>query len=365
MAFAPTPPRQNAPSQLLSLSSLLIAAAGNSGGGNGAPGSVSITAPLATGSVGVALSLAGIVAPGATAVQAGLSVSATVAPTSWTNASVSGAGWTASLVPASAGTYYVWAQQTNTPSVRAVSGAIEISNASSGVGSVTFSSPPSMGTVGMALSLTGSVSPSGSAVEVGLSESATTAPSVWNSATVSAGSWSASLTPSTAGTYYIWAEQTSEPSVQAVTAAVFVAASSGGGSALSYSLIGGSGNGSLTGVTLTSGTTYTVDWTSKIAHGATDVRPGVTVSSLGAVAACTFWFDTSATNTTVPTSNYGNAGSLSNGQINFYANNTGYGTPTAVPAAPSTAGTYYGKYAMYDSAGELLGIFVTSAITIT
>jgi len=365
MAFAPTPPRRNAPSQLLSLSSLLTAAAGSNGGGSGSSGSVSITAPPTTGTVGTALSLAGTVSPGATAVQAGLSASATVAPLSWTNATVSGAAWTASLVPENAGTYYVWAEQTSTPSVRAVSGAVEISNAGSGVGSVTFSSPPSTGTAGVAMSLVGSVSPSGSAVQVGLSTSATTAPSSWSNATVSQGSWSASLTPSAAGTYYIWAEQTNDTSVQAVTAAVVVAAGGGGGSALSYSLIGGSGNGSLTGVTLASGTTYTVDWTSEIAPGATDVRPGVVVSSMGAIAACKFWFDTSATNTTVPASNYGNAGSLSNSQINFYANNTGYGTPIAAPAAPSTAGTYYGKYAMYDSTGDLLGIFVTSAITIT
>jgi hypothetical protein len=207
--------------------------------------------------------------------------------------------------------------------------------------------------------------PAGSAVQLGLSTSALVAPSTWDGATVSGGNWTASLTPSAAGTYYIWAELTDEGSVQAVSGAVTVAASSGSGSALTYSLITGSGNGSLAGVSLENGTTYTVDWTSEIASGATDVRPGVIVSTMGEIAACKFWFDTSATNITVPSSNYGNAGSLSNNQINFYASSTGYGTPTAVPAAPSTAGIYYGKYAMYDSNNDLLGIFVTSAITIT
>ena len=75
------------------------------------------------------------------------------------------------------------------------------------------------------LGLAGTVAPSGTAVQVGLSTSATVAPTSWTAATVTGGTWSASLTPSAAGTYYIWAEQTGSTSVQAVSAAVTVTAS--------------------------------------------------------------------------------------------------------------------------------------------
>jgi hypothetical protein len=132
-----------------------------------------------------------------------------------------------------------------------------------------------------------------------------------------------------------------------------------GGSGLSYNLISGSGNGSLTGMTLSTtaiGSAPATDWSSSIAPAATDVAPNATVTT------AKFWFDT--TNTGVTLGTYGNA-LLSGNNLGFYANSDGFGTPTCAPAAPSSGGTYYGKYAFYNSSNMLLGVFSTSAITVT
>jgi hypothetical protein len=267
MAFAPTPPRANLPAQLLSISSITSTAIQKSVGTPGSSGTISISSPPTTGIAGTAISLAGSVSPAATGVQLGLSGSASVAPSSWSNATVSGSGWSGTLTPTAAGTYYIWVEQTATPSIQAISGALVISAA--------------------------------------------------------------------------------------------------GGTALSYSLIPGSGNASLTGVTLAttaSGAAPATDWSTSIVHGSTDVAPNVNLSAIGSIAAAKFWFDT--TNTGVTPGNFGNA-LFSGSSIAFYAFSDGFGTPTCAPAAPSTAGTYYGKYAFYNSAGTLLGVFTTSAITVT
>lgn len=362
MAFSSTPPRSNAPAQLLPLATILGAAGGAASGGEAGAANLLLTSSPTGGTVGAALAVSGTVAPSGAAVEVGLTSTATTAPQTWVNATVAGSSWTAALTPDTAGTFYVWVREVDSPSVQAVSAGFAV--VAQTAGSVSFSSPPTSGVVGMAMAVSGSVSPSGSAVQVGFSSSATIAPSSWAAASVSGAGWTASVTPSSAGTFFLWAQQTGATGVQAVSSAITITVDSSG-TALTYDLISGSGNGSLAGVTLTTGTTYTVDWSSNIAAGATDVRPGVIPSSMGAIAACKFWFDSSATNTAVPASNYGNAGSLNNGEINFYAFNSGYGTPTAVPAAPATAGTYYGKFAMFDSANTLLGVFVTSPITIS
>ncbi len=355
MAFAPTPTRNNAPSQLLPISSIISASGGSSGNsGSGLSASVTISSPPTATEVGAVLSIAGTVSPSGSAVQVGLSTSASTAPTSWTPAEVKATGWTAGITPNAAGTFYIWAQETDATSLQAVSAVLTIAAGTS----VAFSSPPSTGTSGTALAIAGTVSPSGSAVQVGLSTSATAAPSSWTAASVSGGSWTATITPSAAGTFYLWAEQTGNLSVQTISAAVVVTT---GGAALTYSLITGSGNGSLTSTTLSNTSYLTADWTSVIEHGATDVAPNVAPSSIGSIAACKFWFDTSATNTTVPSSGYGNNASINNGVISFYPASY-FSMPTGVPAAPATAGTYHGKYAMYDSSGDLLGVYVTSAI---
>jgi len=356
MVFAPTPPRHHLPAQLLPLSAITATAVQQSGGSSG---SIAIVGAPSSGIAGTALALAGTVSPASSAVQVGLSSSGSVAPSSWIAATVSGTGWTAALTPSSAGTFFIWAEQTGAPSVQTNSGAVIIAAGSS----VTISSPPTTGVAGTALSLAGTVSPSATAVQVGLSNSATVAPSSWTNATVSGTGWTAALTPATAGTYYIWAEQTASTSVQAVSAAVTIAAS--GGSGLSYILISGSGNGSLTGVTLattTTGSAPATDWSPSIARSAADVAPNVTLSSIGSITAAKFWFDTSSSGVTPGT--YGNA-LLNGNNIGFYENSDGFGTPTCAPAAPSAAGTYYGKYAFYNSSGTLLGVFTTSAITVS
>ncbi len=357
MAFAPTPPRINLPAQLLPLSSITAAAVEQSGGYSGS--SIAISSPPSSGTVGIALALTGTVSPSATAVQVGLSASASTAPSSWISATVSGTGWTAVLTSSAAGVFYIWAEQTAAPSIRMVSAAVTFGSS----GNVAISSPPGTATVGTALALAGTVSPGSTAVQVGLSSSASVAPGSWTSATVSGTGWTASLTPSAAGTFYIWAEQTAATSIKAVSGAVVVSAA--GGSGLSYNLVSGSGNGSLTGTTLvttSTGSAPATDWTSSIVHAANDVAPNITLSAIGSITAGKFWFDT--TNTGVTPGTYGNA--LFNGAaVAFYAFVDGFGTPTCAPAAPATAGTYYGKYAFYNSAGTLLGVFSTSAITVT
>ena len=332
------------------------------------PGSglVAFTNTPVIGTAGTALLLAGTVSPSGTTVRVGLSASATVAPASWTNATVSGTGWTANVTPSTAGIYYLWAQQTNMTAVQAVSAALTIASSSSST--VAFTNAPTTGTAGTVMPLIGTVSPTGTAIRVGLSASTTVAPTSWTNAIVSGTGWTAGITPSAAGIYYLWAQQTNTTSVQAISAALTVAAS--GGAALSYSLIAGAGNGSMTSITVTTATSSnyppspSVDWTSSIGHGATDVSPCVILSSLGSVASCKFWFDTGTSNITVP-STYGTQSSTSNGAITFYPFSTGYGTPITAPAAPASAGTYYGKYAFYDASSTLLGVFVTSAITVS
>ncbi len=359
MVFAPTPPRTNLPAQLLPLSSITATAVQQSGGSSGSSSAIAIIGAPTNGTVGIAWSLVGTVSPTATAVQVGLSASASVAPASWVAASVSGTGWTASVSPSGAGTIFIWAEQTAMPSVQAISTAVIVAAGSA----VVINSPPTTGTAGIALSLAGTVSPAGAAVRVGLATSATVAPVSWVSATVAGSGWTAALTPATSGTYYFWAEQTGSTGVQAVSAAVTVAAS--GGSGLSYSLISGSGNGSLTGMTLSTtviGSAPATDWSSSIAPAATDVAPNATVSAIGSITTAKFWFDT--TNTGVTPGTYGNA-LLSGNNLGFYANSDGFGTPTCAPAAPSSGGTYYGKYAFYNSSNTLLGVFSTSAITVT
>jgi len=150
MVFAPTPPRTQLPAQLLPLSSITATAIQQSGGSSG---SIALVSPPTTGTPGTALALTGTVSPSGVAVQVGLSSSASSAPSSWVSATVSGTGWTASLTPASAGTFYIWAEQTATPSVQAVSGAVTVGSGAS----VAITSPPNIGTVGTALALAGTV----------------------------------------------------------------------------------------------------------------------------------------------------------------------------------------------------------------
>jgi hypothetical protein len=138
-----------------------------------------------------------------------------------------------------------------------------------------------------------------------------------------------------------------------------------GGSAITYSLISGSGNGSLTSTTLATatGSFPAINWTTAIGVGNTTYAPNVIPSAMGSIASAKFWFDSNNTGVTVGGS-YGNSAATSNGEITFYSNSQ-LAAPTGCPPAPSTAGTYYGKFAMYNSGGTLLGVFTTNAITVS
>jgi hypothetical protein len=72
--------------------------------------------------------------------------------------------------------------------------------------------------------LSGTVSPASNAVQVGFSSSATTPPTTWVNAVVNNGDWTANLTPSAVGTFFVWAEQVEITSVSAVSGAVSVVA---------------------------------------------------------------------------------------------------------------------------------------------
>ena len=86
---------------------------------------IAMVAPPGTAAVGAMIALSGTVSPANAAVQVGLSTSATAAPGAWVNAVVSNGGWTASLMPTVAGTYYIWAQNA-AAGLSAVSAAVTV-----------------------------------------------------------------------------------------------------------------------------------------------------------------------------------------------------------------------------------------------
>ncbi len=164
---------------------------------------ISLNNLAATVAVNEALALSGTVFPANAAVQVGISASGTTAPSAWANASVSNASWNATLTPSVTGTFYIWAEQQALPGVYAVSGAIDVV-----VASITVSAA-STGTAGSAIAITGAVSPASDGVNVQLATQNSTAPtSGWLPATNNAGSFTASLTAATSGTYYVWAQDT-------------------------------------------------------------------------------------------------------------------------------------------------------------
>jgi hypothetical protein len=191
-----------------------------------APPSISIGTVPGTEVVGNTIAVSGAVTPGNSAVQIGLSSSATTGPSAWVNAVVSDGAWSGNLTAATAGTVYVWAQQAAATSVNAVSAAISVV-----VASVTITAPSSA-TAGAVLTVSGTVSPAADNVNVQLSTQNSAVPSSgWTVATNSGGSFSAALTPGAAGTYYAWAQDPAT-GVTAVSSAITVAAAP----ALTYGL---------------------------------------------------------------------------------------------------------------------------------
>jgi hypothetical protein len=120
-----------------------------------------------------------------------------------------------------AGTYAIRVRDHANPAVIAVSNSFTIVPPT-----VTIAAVPATAMLNAALAVAGTVSPGNNAVRVGMSSSSTTAPTAWVNASVANGSWNASLTPAATGTIYIWAQQSSATSVQAVSTAISVIAAS-------------------------------------------------------------------------------------------------------------------------------------------
>jgi hypothetical protein len=116
-----------------------------------------------------------------------------------------------------AGTYTVRVRDHNNTAIVGVSNGFTILAPTVALGTV-----PASVTTGVALALTGTVSPAGAAVQIGLSNSASAPPGVWANATVSGGVWAGSLTPGSTGTWYVWAQQQGDTAVTAVSGAVNV-----------------------------------------------------------------------------------------------------------------------------------------------
>jgi hypothetical protein len=159
-------------------------------------------------------------------VQVGISASGTAAPAAWVNAVVSNGSWTAQLMPAATGIFYVWAEQTAATGVSAVSPAITI------VAAVISLTAPATGTAGASLSVSGTVSPAADNVNVQLATQNGAVPSSgWTAASNVGGSFSATLTPAAAGTYYVWAQDPATD-ISAVSSAITVAA----GASITYGI---------------------------------------------------------------------------------------------------------------------------------
>lgn len=183
-----------------------------------APPSISIASLASSETLGSAIAVSGLVAPGSDAVQIGLSASATAAPAVWVNAVVNAGAWTGSLTPAAVGVVYVWAQQVANTAVNAVSAAINVVAASLSI------TAPATGTAGTALTVSGTVSPAADGVNVQLSTEISTVPTGgWTAAANSGGSFSSVLTAAASGTYYAWAQDPAT-GVTAVSSAIAVAA---------------------------------------------------------------------------------------------------------------------------------------------
>lgn len=165
---------------------------------------IAITTAPAQGKIGGALPLSGMVSPPGTAVRVGLSASATSEPADWTAATVTGTNWSAALTPEDAGLFQLWAAQAIPDDAKF---RVQPVLVLSGSGHLEMTTPPAFGKEGVAFTVSGYVSPPGTAVSVGLSPSTGTSPEDFVDATVDGGRWTAQLTAGQAGPMYVWAEQ--------------------------------------------------------------------------------------------------------------------------------------------------------------
>jgi len=174
--------------------------------------SLSINTVPATATAGIAIAITGTVSPAVDTVNFQLSSQNTISPANgWIAASNSNGALSVSLTPASAGTYYVWAQDPLTGETT-VSSAINVAAAAP----VTYgiNNPGGSYTHGLGvIPLNGSVTPNQDiATQVALSTSNLTAPSTgWQAASIINANtlWALYFTtPAAAGDYYVWVETT-------------------------------------------------------------------------------------------------------------------------------------------------------------
>lgn len=261
------------------------------------------------------------------------------------------------------------AQLLSYATIMAAAGASSSSGGGSGGTSysLAFTNDPTTGTIGSVIDFSGTVLPSGTPVEFGLSSNGTIftggtwAGGTLSAATVSGTLWNENVTLNTAGTFYPFGEITGETTV--VGAGIVVSAPS---SSLTYTLVANSGTSTGTGLGLV-GMTYNTtapgipasasNWQTPLAHGSTYV-PNIqfnqgtnTSAQQDAVTNAVFYLDTNATATLPGTGGSATYGIVSNNYVLFNSQ-----------TAPS-AGTYYGKYAFY-AGSTLLGVVVTNAITV-
>ncbi|MGC9269009.1 collagen-like triple helix repeat-containing protein [Acidiphilium sp.] len=181
-----------------------------------AAASISIVTVTAAVTSGGTISVSGMVAPSGASVQVGLSTSTTTSPTSFVTASVNGTNWTVSLTAGSAaGTFYVWARQSNDLTIQAISTGITVT-ASAPTVSYTINKPSTVSVVAGSgtIALNGGINPpQTTAAQIAFSTSNTTPPTAgWQVVSIIDNNavWAAYATiPSTPGTYYVWVETTS------------------------------------------------------------------------------------------------------------------------------------------------------------
>lgn len=247
--------------------------------------------------------------------------------------------------------------------------AASIANITGGAGggtsySLAITNDPATGTLGSVVDFSGTVAPSGQAVQFGLSSSNTTfsggtfAGGTLGAATVSGTLWNDYVTLNTAGTFYPFGEITGQTTV--VGSGIVV---SGAGSNLTFSYIAGqTPSGGATALSVyNSGET---NLQTPLAHGSSvtpafqwTIAGGASVSGNSVL----FWFDTSPTNLS------SSAGTVASGTLN-----TSSGVPGNQIAffgagnAPATAGTYYAKV-LVPVTGTDAGtyVFTSQAITVT
>ena len=234
---------------------------------------VGIGALPAAVAVNLPVAVLGTVSPGNAAVRVGISASNSVMPSSWINATVSNGSWRASVTPGGSGTMYVWAQQSATTTVQAISGAINVVTPS-----LTVSAPAS-GTTTAAVAISGMVAPTSDQVNVQLATQNAVAPTAgWSTASNATGSFSAALTPGGAGTYYAWAEDPAT-GLTAVSSAITVSAMAA--ASFTFNNPGGS---------YTHGSSSTIALNGGVSP-AQSVATQVTLSTSNTVAPTTGWQD--------------------------------------------------------------------------